>query len=133
MRVVPEQEQLVPPFLCFICETSPQREAGILVVDTGWNFDPPAANPLKGRKLVCERCVAQMANLLGFRSSAEVDDAKTALEDARRFLQPLQGQVASLAQDISNRMDHIYNLPAINNTETSQVVKDRREKEEEDK
>jgi hypothetical protein len=133
MRVVPEQEQLVPPFLCHICETSPQREAGIDVIDTGWNFDPPALTPLNGRKLVCGRCVAEMANLLGFRTSDEVDRAKKALEDARRFLQPIQGQVASLAQDISTRMDKLYNLPSIDGTETSQVVKDRREKEEEDK
>lgn len=129
MRVVPEQERLVPPFLCFICETHPQREAGVLVVDTGFNFDPPAQNPLTGRKLVCGRCVAEMANLLGFRSSSEVDDARRALEDARRFLQPIHSAVKSLAQDIDRRVGSI-NLPTIEGTETSPVVRDQSEKEE---
>jgi hypothetical protein len=128
MRVIPEQERLAPPFLCFLCETSPQREVGVLVVDTQLNFDPPAHTPLNGRKLVCERCVAEMANLLGFRTASEVDDAQRALDDARSFLQPIQTQVKSLADDINRRVDGLFNLPVIENTETSQVVKDRRKK-----
>lgn len=132
MRVVNEDERLVPPFLCFICETHPQREAGILVVDTQLNFDPPAPTPLSGRKLICSRCVGELANLLGFRDTDQVDDAVRALKEARDALMPLQGVIRSLANDIESRTANLFNLPFIEQVETSQVVKDRREKKKED-
>lgn len=129
MRVFGDGERLVPPFLCHLCETHPQREAGVDVVDTGWNFDPPAPTPLNGRKMVCSRCVTEMANLLGMRTAEQVDDAKKALDDARKFLQPVQHQIESLAADISERVAHLFNLPTIEQVETSKVVTERRKKE----
>lgn len=132
MRVFNKEERLVPPFLCFICETSPQREAGVHVIDTGWNFDPPAQTPLNGRKLVCERCVAAMANLLGYRSTDQVDEAVTALKDARDLLMPLQGVIRSLASDIEKRTANLFNLPFIEQTETSKVIQDEKKAEKEE-
>ncbi len=131
MRVIGESEQLPAPQRCFICETHPQREYGVLLVDTGFNFDPPAPTPITGRKIVCSRCVQELANLLGYRDSDQVDEAKTALEDARRFLQPLQSTVQSLAFEIGERVDKLFNLPNIEQTETSPVVKEKREKDKE--
>lgn len=131
MRVIGEQERLPNPERCFICETHPQREAGVLLVDTGVNFDPPAHNPLRGRKLLCSRCVEEAAGLLGFRSSAEVDDARTALNQARDALKPIQAVVQSLAVDIDQRVDKLFNLPAISGVETSPVVLAQKEKESE--
>lgn len=131
MRVVSDGERLVPPFLCHLCETHPQRENGVYVIDTGWNFDPPAPTPLNGRKLVCSRCVEAMANLIGWRSADEVDEAKRVLEEARQKLKPIQEVVESLAADIGERMQHIWDLPTVGGVETSKVVTERREKEKE--
>jgi hypothetical protein len=129
MRVFGEQERLPLPERCFICETHPQREAGVLLVDTGLNFQPTAPNPLKGRKILCSRCVSEAANLLGFRTSEEVDEARDTLEAARRFLQPIQNTVQSLAKDIESRTEKLFNLPGFDSTETSPVVKEQKAKE----
>lgn len=132
MRVVPDEERLVPPFICFLCETSPQREAGVHVVDTQRNFDPPAPSPLKGRKLVCERCVEEMANLLGFRNGEQVDDAKAKLDAARAALEPIQHVIQSLAADIRSRVTNLYDLPQIEQIETSPVIVEARKKDKEE-
>lgn len=129
MRVFGEQERLPNPERCFICETHPQREAGVLLVDTGFNFQPTAPNPLRGRKILCSRCVSEAANLLGFRSSDEVDEARAVLNDARDALRPIQAVVQSLAVDIDQRVSKLFNLPALDVTETSPVVKAQKEKE----
>ena len=132
MRVIGEQETLPAPHVCFICETSPQREAGVLVVDSGFSFNPHVVHPLKGAKLICERCVQEAANLLGYRDGDEVDAARKAIDDARAYLQPLQNTIQSLAEDLSGRVDHLFNLPDIEGTKTSKVVLDKREADKED-
>ena len=131
MRVFGEQERLPLPERCFICETHPQREAGVLLVDTGFSFQPTAPNPLRGRKILCSRCIQESANLLGMRTSEEVDDARTALNAARDYLKPLQNEVQSLAVAIDQRVNKLFNLPAIEGVETSPEVGKAKEKESE--
>lgn len=57
MKLVSQDTRLDPPYVCFICEGSPQREIGEQVVDTEYVYNPPAPSGLRGRKYICGRCV----------------------------------------------------------------------------
>jgi hypothetical protein len=128
-RVIRDDERLPQPFVCFICETSPQREAGVDVVDTGHNFEPSAPVHITGRKLICSRCVQEFANLLGFRTADEVETILSSVKDARAQLQETQNFISSLAVNISEATSGLFNLTLPDITETSPVIRERKEKE----
>ena len=127
MRVVPEGERLAPPSLCFICETSPQREVGVNVVDTQRQFNPPTLSHLAGTKFICERCVEEAARLLGFTRSDDVELANTRLEAANRLIAETQVHVASLANGIKEVLNSVE-LNPIEKTRKSPDVVEKKEK-----
>lgn len=110
MRVVDSSERLGPPALCFLCETSPQREFGVHVVDTERDFNPPALSHLSGNKYLCERCIDEAAHLLGFVRSDEIDTANNALNNARRSLAQFSEFAKSLSQDITEGLEEVLQV-----------------------
>lgn len=127
MRVIPEAERLQPPFLCFLCETHIQREAGVRVIDTGRDFDPAAPVHLKGRKVVCERCVDEAARLLGYVKSEDVDMADKALQELREHTLKILPLVQGLEEDIKQRLLIIGDFAPRARTQADKVIKEERE------
>ena len=111
MRILPEGERLPAPSLCFICETSPQREAGVNVVQTFRQFNPPALSHLSGEKLLCERCVEEAARLLGFVRSDDVDLANRKLAEANLKFAQVNELVKSLAKGITDSVGDVTVTP----------------------
>jgi hypothetical protein len=112
MRVIPQSERLNPPFICFICESSPPRDA-IDVVDSGYDFNPAFLTSISGEKYLCARCVEAAAKVLGFVQTDELDTAKKALEDLRAELLGTFDMIANLASSITDRVRSVGPLPSI--------------------
>lgn len=106
MRVFGDEERLPAPYKCFLCETHIDREgAGTLAVDVQKNFMPPAVTGLNGRKFVCSRCVEELARLLGYVKSDEVDQWKADVEASKaqfvRFGEFIEGFANELKQTVA--------------------------------
>jgi hypothetical protein len=103
MHIVPNGEVLQRPSICFLCETSPTREAGTKVADLERDYTPPAPSNLYGRKYVCERCADELARLFGYVQSEDVQNANAALASARQTLQEVADYARSLSAAIVDR------------------------------
>jgi hypothetical protein len=105
MRVVGDEETLDRPAQCFLCETSPVREEHH-VVDTERRFNPVQATPLNGRKYVCERCVDELARLLGYIKSEEAELATARVDEVaqkvKEFEAFLKDEVAQITANLPN-------------------------------
>lgn len=113
MRIVPKEETLHGTGVCFICESFIDRENNptLQAIDTNRDFDPPFQHPLVGTKYLCSLCSEDAAHLLGYVTTEEVVEAKTALEEARRLAIPLQERIVSLTDDISKLTHGFVDLP----------------------
>jgi hypothetical protein len=95
MKVIdaPRDFPLQAPNVCFLCEQSPFEDEA--VVDTQRNFQSDISRShLDGRKYVCSRCVAEMANLFNFVSPTEAQALKDAVEAAVAEKEAAEKQVS---------------------------------------
>lgn len=113
MRIVSNGETLHGQGKCFICEAYLDRQGNpnLIAIDTDRDFDPPFQHPLVGTKYLCNLCVEDAAHLLGYATSEEVVEAKTALEEARRLAIPLQELTVSYTDEIRKLAHGYVDLP----------------------
>lgn len=57
---------LLAPGVDFITETAAQQNAGERVIDTGYDFVPPVATRLNGRKYINENTAKELAHMIGY-------------------------------------------------------------------
>lgn len=80
MRLV-NKDKLLPPGKCVVCETKPNGR----VVDTQFkNFRNTAADPMRGRKYVCDRCGSKIAEALAYPSPSKVADMEAIIARLRQ-------------------------------------------------
>lgn len=122
MRLLKPEERLSGHGACFICETFIARDDPSKgAVDTGIPFDPPFQHPLAGDKVVCTNCVNELGYAVGMVRGDDVAAAAIAVEEQRRQLSELRGQVQGLLESVQDSIENTKNLPAVN---VSSVVVD---------
>ena len=114
MRLLKPEERLGGFGLCFICETFISRDNPSQgAVDTGIPFDPPFRHPLAGDKVLCMNCSQEAGMAVGMVRGEDVAAAQVLLEEYRRQLSELRGQVQGLLDSAKQAVEDTKNLPAL--------------------
>lgn len=77
---------ILAPAVCFICEQTPP----VRYVDTLIEWEAQGITNLDGRKYVCENCVDQFADLMGYERPSTVDRLILDLEEANAEIDELR-------------------------------------------
>jgi hypothetical protein len=101
---------VLPPGLCFICETTPQE--GDLVVDTGRNFYAAAPTNLDGRKYLCGGCISSAGKQIGLASDEALNKAAAERDIALGRLAALRDRCRALASELSEEILNKVELAA---------------------
>lgn len=97
------KEKLLAPGKCLICESKP----GGRVVDTGRkNFRNTAADPMRGRKYICDRCGSKIAEALGYPPPHKVDEYRMTIASQREQIRVLE-KTAEMADKYKDLADFI--------------------------
>lgn len=86
--------QLLQPGICVVCEKGSASEKPF--VDTLRTFEPGVITKLTGRKYVCQECVGEFANLLGFASPDQAQEMQDAVEAAEAARAEAEARAAAL-------------------------------------
>lgn len=110
MRIVEDNHPLEGAGLCFICETAIARDHQS-VLDTGYTFDPPFQTQLTGQKYICQPCAETIAYSIGYVSTADVANAKHAINTIKAQIQEVADSVSGLASALVQEAGSLRDLP----------------------
>ena len=113
MQKLPKEVTPLPPNMCFICETTPRRDAGEDIVDTTRTFEPTPPNARSGRIYVCSNCVDGLARAMGYVKSGEVEKARKAVMDAQETLARLKDRIRGLLGELTGSVTENNTINAL--------------------
>lgn len=92
---------MLAPSVCVVCEQTPQTDQ---VVDTLTRIE--GFSKLSGRKYVCDQCVKQFAQLLGYEQGVEVQKAQWERDVARKEVANIRKQLDEFAKSLVEVVNH---------------------------
>lgn len=111
MHLLDPTMDMLPPFVCVLCERTPIR-GGLepqRVVDTLTDIEVDYAHHLEGRKYVCESCVREMATLMGLGDN---------MQDEIDLMQLEVAAYKATMSKMSSALDAVVNAEAYESRKT---------------